>query len=45
MVSAKAIIKIKCPCCKAVLTIDLEYVTEKRRSRRIVAYQKAAHNT
>ncbi|GEM_PF-2532897 len=42
--SAEGIIKIKCPCCRAVSVINLQYVTEKHRSRRIVAYKKAATN-
>jgi len=41
--SAEGIIKIKCPCCKAVSVINLKNVTENRRSRRIAAYQKAAN--
>ena len=42
--SAEGIIKIKCPCCKAVSVINLKKVSENRRSRRIAAYQKAAVN-
>ncbi len=42
--SAEGIIKIKCPCCKVVSVINLKHVTEKQRSRRIAAYQKAAEN-
>ena len=39
---AEGIIKIKCPCCKAVSVINLQHVTKKQRTIRFAAYRKFA---
>lgn len=41
---AEGIIKIKCPCCRAVSVINLKHVTEKQRRNRLAAYQRIAVN-
>lgn len=40
--SSEGIIKIKCPCCKAVSVINLQHVTERQRRKKLKAYQKVA---
>lgn len=37
---SEGIIRIKCPCCKAVSVINLQHVSEKRKRNRIVSYLK-----
>ncbi|RDY32002.1 hypothetical protein [Lachnotalea glycerini] len=41
---SEGIVRIKCPCCKAVSVINLQYVTERQRRKRFEAYQKIANN-
>ena len=40
--ASEGIIKIKCPCCKAVAVINLQHVSDSYKRKRLAAYKKIA---
>lgn len=42
--SAEGMVKIKCPCCRAVSIINLQHVTKQQRRKRLESYQRIANN-
>lgn len=42
--ASEGIIKIKCPCCKAVAVINLQHVSDSYKRKRLTAYKKIAAN-